>query len=116
LQPGDQPWSDNVIYVIPDNTAVSGWSGLPSCGLPGVNSSNYPTWAAMSIVDGAVPHYAPTFNFPSTTKHGWLCSTLKQTQCGNASCPNNSSAQGKYFYDAINATGDLKLTVTGGTG
>jgi hypothetical protein len=111
-----QPWSDKVIYVIPDNTAISGWSGLASCGTSGVNSSNYPAWAAMSIVDGTSTGVTPTFNYSGTTTHGWLCSTLNQTQCGNASCPNNTSAQGKYFYDAINATGDNLLKVTGTTG
>jgi hypothetical protein len=110
------PWTDSVVYVPSDNSYVSAWSGLPHCNTSLVNPANYPLWAAMSIVDGSDTGYAPTFNFSSTTKHGWLCSTLKQTSCTSPSCPNNTSAQGKYFYDAINATGDSKLTVTGATG
>jgi hypothetical protein len=30
--------------------------------------------------------------------------------------PNNSPAEGKLFYDAVNLAGDTKLTVTGVTG
>jgi hypothetical protein len=114
--PKTLPWSDAVIYVPMDNSYVSAWSGLPACATSSVNSANYPLWAAMSIVDGSSSGATPTFNYSSTIKRAWLCSSLNQTNCGNSSCPNNTSSQGKYFYDAINATADTNLEVTGLTG
>lgn len=120
-----QPWSDKIIYVPSYNQAVSNWSGLPAaislsdgiCATSAVSSSNYPAWAAMSIVDGSATGATPTFNFPNTTKHGWLCSTLNQTSCGTISCPNNSPSEGKLFYDAVSAAEGTnpKLVVTGVT-
>jgi hypothetical protein len=67
----------------------------------------------MSIVDGSAAGAAPTFNYPNVAKHGWLCQSY--SSCAPPSCPNNSASEGKYFYDAISATGDIKLTVTGVT-
>jgi hypothetical protein len=116
--PKTLPWSDAVIYVPSDNSYVSAWSGLPACATSSVNSANYPLWKAMGIVDGSSSGATPTFNYSNTTKHAWLCSTLNQTNCGNSSCPNNTSSQGKYFYDAISAAEGLSsnLVVTGVTG
>jgi hypothetical protein len=73
--------------------------------------SNGSAWTAMGIVDGAMTGATANFNFPGVAKHGWLCQS--SVSCSSPSCPNNSAAQGKYFYDAINATGDTALTVTG---
>jgi hypothetical protein len=110
------PWSDNIIYVPNYNTAVSNWSGIPACATSKVNSANYPTWAAMSIVDGSSTGASPVFKYPSTYKHGWLCSTLNQTDCGNNSCPNNSPSEGALFYDALYSAGDPHMSVTRVTG
>jgi len=75
------PWTDKIIYVPSYNQAVSNWSGIPSaislsngiCAASNVSSSDYPYWAAMSIVDGSAAGAAPTFNYPNVAKHGWLC-------------------------------------------
>jgi hypothetical protein len=107
-------WSDEVIYVPSYNQAVSNWSGIPGptqmngvCGTSTVNPANYPLWAAMSTVDGTSPGATPVFNYPKVAKHGWLCQSLA------SGTPNNSGPEGKYFYDAINKTGDTNLVVTG---
>jgi hypothetical protein len=114
--PKTVPWSDEVIYVPNYNQGVSNWSGIPGpnqingvCGTSTVNPANYPLWAAMSTVDGASAGATPTFNYPNTTKHGWLCQSL----ASGTGPPNNSGPEGKFFYDAVNATGDNKLVVTG---
>lgn len=112
--PNTQPWSDSVVYVYPNYNAINTWSGLQGCAMPG-GSGNIGFWKSMSIVDaGIVNGVAPSFYYQSVKKHGWLCSTLNQV-CpgGGSSCANNSSAQGKYFYDAINLTGDNQMHVTG---
>ena len=67
----------------------------------------------MGIVDGSIAGGTPTFSFPQVAKHGWLCQGYYMQSCSLPSCPNNSAAQGKYFYDAVSATGDTALTVTG---
>jgi hypothetical protein len=69
----------------------------------------------MSIVDGNSTGYTPTFSFPTIPKHGWLCQSYAAGDCTGPSCPNNSGSEGKYFYDAVSATGDTLLTVTGVT-
>jgi hypothetical protein len=115
------PWYSNIIYVPPYNVSVSSWSGIPQvyslssgfCGTLAMNPIDVPLWQPMGIVDGSAAGVTPTFNFPGITKHGWLCSTTGQTNCGTTSCPNNSPSQGKVFYDAIT---DSNLVVTGVTG
>ena len=90
-------WTDSLIYVPGDNSAVSSWSGLPACATPNVNPMDYPLWAAMSIVDGTSTGTTPTFSFPTIPKHGWLCQSYKAGDCTGSSCPNNSASVGKTF-------------------
>lgn len=104
------PWTDADIYVPSYNQAVSNWSGLPACGTSGVNPANYPTWAAMSIVNGSASGYSPTFNFSNTPIHGWVCAGY--SSCSGPSCPNNSASEGKWFYDAVNGAEGLQLNMT----
>ncbi len=106
--PKTKTWMDEVIYVYPNYSAINTWSGLTGCATTVGNGS---AWTAMGVVDGSLGSATPTFSFPSVAKHGWLCQS--SVSCSLPSCPNNSAAQGKYFYDAINATGDTALTVTG---
>jgi hypothetical protein len=104
-----QTWSDKVIYVYPNYTAINTWSGLNGCATAGGGSA----WKTMDIVQTPL-NGTPNFSFPNVAKHGWLCQSYANDQsCSLPSCPNNSAAQGKYFYDAVNATGDTSLTVTG---
>jgi hypothetical protein len=101
--PKTVPWSDNVIYVTGDNGAVSNWSGLPNCATSLVNPADYPTWAAMSIVDGTSGSVTPTFNYPATSMHGWVCQSYQMDTCGTSSCPNNSASQGNYYYEQFSS-------------
>jgi len=96
-------WANYVIYVGDYAKGVSNWTGLPLCGRSGVNSSDYPTWAAMSIVDGTSGTVTPTFNYPTTTMHSWLCSTY--SGCDDGQCPNNSASQGNYYYQQFSSMG-----------
>ena len=67
----------------------------------------------MSLVDGSDTGYTPVFTFSNTTRHGWLCSSYQSGTCTGSDCPNNSSAQGGYWYNAVGVGGDLGLVVTG---
>ena len=107
-------WADKDIYVPSYNQAVSNWSGLPACGTSTVNSANYPTWAAMSIVNGSAAGYSPTFNYQSTVMHGWLCQSY--STCSGPSCPNNSASEGKFFYDAVSTAEGVNLNLMEVTG
>jgi hypothetical protein len=108
-------WTDRIIYVPHYNADVSAWTGIAACATPQVNSANYPTWAAMSLVDGSTTGANSTFNFQSTTKHSWLCAGYQLQQCNPPSCPNNSASEGKYFYDAVAKAGDTNVLVSGVT-
>jgi hypothetical protein len=112
------PWTDRVTYPPAHASTISMWSGLPTpvCASNGVTQSELQQWAAMSIVDGSSSGYNPTFNYNATQIHGWLCTdTYKANSCNTLNCPNNTSAQGKLFYDAVWSAENQNpnLTVTG---
>jgi hypothetical protein len=105
------PWTDAEYYRPNDAVYISTWSGLPGssgtggiCASPTVNPTYYPDWAAMSIVDGTSVGATPAFSYPTTTIHGWLCTQrYRPGSCVAPTCPNSTSAQGKFFYDAVSA-------------
>jgi hypothetical protein len=103
-------WTDNPIYVSFYKDRVSQWTGLSGCALPG-NSGNLPAWAAMSIVDGSSGTITPTFSYPNTHIHGWLCAT--SNPCNDGACPNNSAAEGNDFYSKFTSAGNPNFKLTG---
>ncbi|HVN17750.1 MAG TPA: hypothetical protein VMU05_03230, partial [Dongiaceae bacterium] len=110
--------TNSAMYAINDQSFINNWSGLTNCAVTGVQQSEYPQWAAMSIVDGSHTGATPVFYFPNTIKHGWVCagpaSNYKSGSCTAASnCPNNSAAEGKYWYDALSNAADPQFLVTG---
>ena len=108
-------WNDDVIYIGHYANQVSTWSGLPNCGTSLVNPNDYTTWAAMSIVDGSSGSVTPTFNYPTTTMHGWVCAPPYKT-CNDGTCPNNSASQGNYYYRQFsNSIGPVQFKLTGVT-
>ena len=106
-------WTDKVIYVPNYNADVSSWTGIPACATSGVNSANYPAWAAMSLVDGVSAGATPVFSYPGTGKHAWVCQSY--STCNAPSCPNNSASEGKFLYDAVSSAEGItsNLVVTG---
>jgi hypothetical protein len=110
--PYTQEWNDNQDYVSFYTNDIGQWTGYGSCAAAGA-PNNYSAWAAMSLVDGTSSGVTPTFSYPTTPMHGWLCAS--SNPCTADHCPNNSAAQGNYFYQALNpANANLKLTgVTG---
>ena len=72
---GTAPWGNSPMYVHDDQLYINSWSGLQSCAVPGVTQAEITQWANMSIVDGVASGAAAVFNFPNTTKHGWLCAS-----------------------------------------
>jgi hypothetical protein len=119
------PWSDAEYYRPNDASYISTWSGLPGsrgtggiCASATVNPAYYPDWAAMSIVDGTRLGATPAFSYSTTTIHGWLCTqSYRPGSCIAPNCPNSTSAQGKFFYDAVSAAegGDPSLLKVTGT-
>lgn len=106
-------WTDNQIYVDGYVSYIDKWTGTPlgnSCATS--NASGYlSTWKQMGIVDGTSGTTSPTFNYPNTSVHGWLCAGYQQ--CTAPHCPNNSAAQGNFFYEQLNATSDPIFKLTG---
>jgi hypothetical protein len=106
-------WTNNAQYTPNDQSAINGWSGLTGCGTSS-GSGNLTTWKNMSIVDAAsYLGVTPVFNFGSgVSKHGWLCFSYQSGTC-TTNCPNNSAAQGYYWYTALNGASDMNFKVTG---
>ena len=107
LTGGEGSWSDSPIYVDGSETAVSTWSsafGSNACNAGNrIGESQFDSWQTMSIVDGLTGKLADsTFAYPTTTMSGWLCS--KANSCHNASCQNNSAAQGQLYYDNVTSS------------
>ena len=70
----------------------------------------------MSIVDGSSGTVTPTFNYPTTTMHGWVCASYGMNQCTAPHCPNNSASQGNYYYEQFSGSnGPLQFKLTGVT-
>jgi hypothetical protein len=89
-------WSDKPQYVSGAVMSVQHWTNDATCnaGRPTSPQSNQ-NWLDQSIVNGL----GGNFSFPNTSIAGWLCSTYQRGTCNPGSgCPNNSSAQGEYFY------------------
>ena len=102
-------WTDNQIYVSPYNETVDVWSGVPINSCATSNASGYlPVWQQMSIVDGTSGTISPTFNYPTTHLHGWLCAGYATKNhhllCDPPHCPNNSASEGNLFYQRFNAS------------
>jgi hypothetical protein len=105
-------WTNNAGYTPNDQTAINQWSGLTGCGTSS-GSGNLTAWKNMSIVDGSYSGVTPVFSFGSGVhEHGWLCYSYKSGTC-TANCPNNSAAQGYYWYTALNGASDVNFKVTG---
>ncbi|MGA8763180.1 MAG: hypothetical protein WB562_09975 [Candidatus Sulfotelmatobacter sp.] len=101
-------WNDNQEYVSFYVGRVNQWTGLNSCAVSGAQN-NMTAWAAMSLVDGTSAGVTPTFSYSTTTMHGWLCAS--SDPCDADHCPNNSAAQGNYFYEALDSSNQtLQLT------
>lgn len=115
---GTTSWADSAQYVPNDESAINNWTGTgnsnyPGCATSAVTQQELTTWAGMSIVDGSRTGYTPVFNFSTTTRHGSLCSSYQSGSCTAPDCPNNSSAQGGSWYNAVGPGGDPGLLVTG---
>lgn len=105
-------WTNSAAYTPNDQSAINGWSGLSGCGTSS-GSGNLSNWAKMSIVDGTYTGVTPVFSFGSGVyKHGWLCFSYQSGTC-TTNCPNNSAAQGYYWYTALNSASDMSFKVTG---
>lgn len=105
-------WTNSALYTPNDQTAINGWSGLTGCGTSS-GSGNLSNWAKMSIVDGTYTGVTPVFSFGSGVhKHGWLCFSYQSGTC-TTNCPNNSAAQGYYWYTALSRASDINFRVTG---
>ena len=117
------PWNDNVIYVDGYANSVSNWTGTGagSCASQsGQTQQDLTAWKNMSIVDGGLNGLSPTFNFPNTSMHGWVCQSYATDPkyhyqlCFPPHCPNNSASQGNYFYEQFSSSmgpaGGFKLT------
>ncbi len=106
-------WMDSAWYTANDETAINGWTApLTGCGTSS-GAGNLSTWQGMSIVDGSYSSVTPVFSFGSGVyKHGWLCYGYQSGTC-TTNCPNNSAAQGYYWYEALNGASDLNFKVTG---
>ncbi|HZQ21226.1 MAG TPA: hypothetical protein VFA89_00210 [Terriglobales bacterium] len=92
-------WNDMPQYIPGAVSSVRRWTNDSSCnaGRPTSSASNQ-NWLDMSIVNGK----GGNFSFPNTSIAGWLCSTYRRGSCDPGSgCPNNSSAQGEYFYNVF---------------
>jgi hypothetical protein len=110
--PATTQWADNVIYVPNYNQAVSTFTGLSGCAQSS-GQGNLAAWQQMSIVDGSSGAVRPTFSYPSINMHGWVCASYAQGQCTAPHCPNNSAAQGNYFYQQFSSSqtpASFKLT------
>jgi len=103
-------WTDDPIYVSFYKDRINQWSGLSGCAAPN-NSGNLPVWAAMSVVDGSSGTVSPTFSYPNSHIHAWLCAT--SNPCNDGSCPNNSAAEGNDFYSKFSSTGNPSFALTG---
>jgi len=70
----------------------------------------------MGIVDGTNSTTSPTFGYP-TGVHAWLCAgyaTINGVyQCTAPKCPNNSAAQGNFFYEQFTSSADRTFQLTG---
>jgi hypothetical protein len=89
-------WQDKPQYIGDNATAMRGWTDDNTCngGVPTTMQSNQ-NWKAMSIVDGTSNG---SFSYPQTNMAGWLCATSQPKTCDPSTCPNNSAAEGEFFY------------------
>jgi len=97
-------WQDSPEYVDGAAAPVSTWSGAAGANAcvsgTHISQTQMGNWKAMSIVDGLPGTNADaTFSYPRTSVSGWLCS--KPPGCRDASCQNNSAAQGQLFYQNV---------------
>jgi hypothetical protein len=98
------PWTDRESYPPAHASDLSNWSGLPGCSTSGITQAELQQYAAMSIVDGSFQDYHPNFNYKPTPVHGYLCTdSYQQNSCTGLNCPNNTSAEAGFFYNAVSA-------------
>jgi hypothetical protein len=92
---GTTSWTDAPQYVSGYRSGVRGWTGDPSCnGSGNTSSSSNSAWLAMSIVTTGAD-----LTYTSNGMAGWLCSSYQSGTClSSQGCPNNSAAEGEYFY------------------
>lgn len=106
LTGGEGSWSDSPVYVDGAETAVSSWTGATgsnTCKSSRIGQTQYESWQTMSIVDGLIGRESDTtFNYPTTTMSGWLCS--KPAGCNLSRCQNNSAAQGQLYYENVTSS------------
>jgi hypothetical protein len=102
--PKTSAWTDRESYPPAHATDISNWSGLAGCSTSGITQAELQQYAAMSTVDGSFQDYHPNFNYQSTPVRGWLCTnSYQQNSCNPPNCPNNTSAEGSFFYNAVSA-------------
>lgn len=92
---GTTSWTDAPEYVAGYRTGIRGWTGDSTCnGSSNTSSTSNAAWLAMSIVTTGAD-----LTYPNNGMGGWLCSNYAaNTSYTNQGCPNNSAAEGEYFY------------------
>ncbi len=98
---GTTSWTDLPQYVSGYRTAVRGWTGDNSCnGITNTSSTSNAAWLAMSIVTTGA-----NLTYSSNGMAGWLCCSYAANTCyTDQGCPNNSAAEGEYFYTNFTST------------
>jgi hypothetical protein len=98
---GTTSWSDAPQYVAGYRTGIRGWTGDNSCnGSSNTSSASNAAWLAMSIVTTGAD-----LTYSSSGMAGWLCSSYAANTCyTDQGCPNNSAAEGEYFYTNFTRT------------
>jgi hypothetical protein len=93
---GTTSWTDAPQYVAGYLTAIRGWTGDTTCdGGTNTSSTSNSNWLSMSIVTTGA-----NLTYTSNGMAGWLCSSYATGSCqSNQGCPNNSAAEGNYFYN-----------------
>jgi len=96
----DGSWTDDPWYVAGYLTGVRGWTGDSTCnGSTNTSSGSNAAWLAMSIVTTGAD-----LSYSTNGMAGWLCASYANNTCfTNQGCPNNSAAQGNYFYSSFSS-------------
>jgi hypothetical protein len=91
--PGTTTWQNPEPYVPVDAQQVRAWTNDNTCAnAMQTSSTSNQNWLAMSIVNGS----GGNFTYSNLGMAGWVCAT--STSCSLPNCPNNSAAEGEFFY------------------
>jgi len=89
---GETDWSVSPSYISIYASSVRGWTGDPTCAIPGTTTSptSNQNWLNQSIVNGT---NNAIFNYQNTSIGGWMCRSFQ----GNIG-PNNSAPESELFH------------------